>query len=264
VAHIPYDASIEELTRLFHSVNGLLLPGGDANFSPGLPFYDGAHHLVQMAMEANRQGTYFPVLGICQGMQMLTVMLAGSNCSAIAINAFDSENLSLPLDFTPAADSSMLWGEAPLWVKESVTQRNLTFNNHDDGLPPEYVEQFPGLKQSIVVLSTNQDRKGKQFVSSWEGKDLPFWGLQFHPSKNAYEWDEDEDLDHSLLAVSVMQWVASLIYSQARYNHHHFASSQAQTNALIYSTAPVYTYDACHDFTQCYFWNRTSTHSVSA
>ena len=227
VAHIPYDASVEELTRLFHSVNGLLLPGGDANYTPGLPFYDGAHFLVQLAMEANRKGTYFPVLGICQGMEMLTVMLAGSNCSAIAHDAFDAENLSLPLEFTSAAASSLLWGDAPSWVTESVTQKNMTFNNHNDGLPPESLERFPSLRESITVLSTNKDRQGKTFVSSWEGVDLPFWGLQFHPSKNAYEWDEDEDLDHSLLAVSVMQWVGSLIYSQARYNEHHFASSTA-------------------------------------
>jgi len=263
VAHIPYDASREELTRLFYSVNGLLLPGGDANYTPGFAFFDGAHHLVQLAMEANRQGTYFPVLGICQGMEMLTVMLAGSNCCAIAHDAYDAENLSLPLEFTPAADSSMLWGEAPLWVKQSVTQRNLTFNNHDDGMPPEKLSEFPSLQKLITVLSTNEDRQGKAFVSSWEGVDLPFWGLQFHPSKNAYEWNEGQDLNHSVLAVSVMQWVGSFIYSQARYNHHQFESSTAQANALIYATPPMYTYDDCNGFTQCYFWNHTSTPSAS-
>lgn len=45
----------------FNAINGLLLPGGGANLSPGHPFYDTAATLVDMALEANDKGDYFPV-----------------------------------------------------------------------------------------------------------------------------------------------------------------------------------------------------------
>ena len=40
----------------------MLLPGGGANLSPGHRFYDAAALLVQLAIDANDNGDYFPVL----------------------------------------------------------------------------------------------------------------------------------------------------------------------------------------------------------
>lgn len=48
-------------THRFAAINGLLLPGGGANLSPGHPFYDAATSLVLMALDANDKGDYFPV-----------------------------------------------------------------------------------------------------------------------------------------------------------------------------------------------------------
>jgi hypothetical protein len=45
----------------FKAINGLLLPGGGASLRPGRLFYDTAARLVQMAIEANDRGDYFPV-----------------------------------------------------------------------------------------------------------------------------------------------------------------------------------------------------------
>jgi hypothetical protein len=45
----------------FNAINGLLLPGGGANLSPGHPFFDAAHYLVELALDANDKGDYFPV-----------------------------------------------------------------------------------------------------------------------------------------------------------------------------------------------------------
>lgn len=45
----------------FEIINGLLLPGGGAELSPGHMFYDTAQKLVSMAIKANENGDYFPV-----------------------------------------------------------------------------------------------------------------------------------------------------------------------------------------------------------
>ena len=45
----------------FEAINGVLIPGGGAYLSPHHPFYDAAAQLVQMTLEANDRGDYFPV-----------------------------------------------------------------------------------------------------------------------------------------------------------------------------------------------------------
>jgi len=45
----------------FDVINGLLIPGGGATLKPGHPFYDAAHLLLRLAIQANDKGDYFPV-----------------------------------------------------------------------------------------------------------------------------------------------------------------------------------------------------------
>ena len=45
----------------FEAINGVLIPGGGALLQPTHHFYDVAAQLVQLAMDANDQGIYFPV-----------------------------------------------------------------------------------------------------------------------------------------------------------------------------------------------------------
>jgi gamma-glutamyl hydrolase len=56
-----YDMTEQELQERFSAINGLLLPGGGADLRPGHAFYDTAARLVQLAIEANDKGDYFPV-----------------------------------------------------------------------------------------------------------------------------------------------------------------------------------------------------------
>lgn len=45
----------------FDAINGLLVPGGSGNLTAGHPFYDNTEYLLQLAIEANDNGDYFPV-----------------------------------------------------------------------------------------------------------------------------------------------------------------------------------------------------------
>ena len=55
---IPYNASKPQLKQLFHSINGLLFPGGSAHM------LDAAQYLYDLAVHANEhENDYFPVFG---------------------------------------------------------------------------------------------------------------------------------------------------------------------------------------------------------
>ena len=70
VVPIPFDAPLEKLEELFYSVNGIIFPGGDADFTPGTLFYNNAQYLFNLTIAANDAGDYFPLIGICQGMEV--------------------------------------------------------------------------------------------------------------------------------------------------------------------------------------------------
>ena len=70
VVPIPFDAPQEHIETLFRSVNGIIFPGGDADFTPGTLFYDNAKFIYDLVIQANDAGDYFPLIGICQGMEV--------------------------------------------------------------------------------------------------------------------------------------------------------------------------------------------------
>ena len=47
-----------------------------------------------------------------------------------------------------------------------------------------------------------------RFISAIEGKEYPFYGLQFHPEKNPFEWKPSlKGIRHTESAVKVTFWI---------------------------------------------------------
>jgi gamma-glutamyl hydrolase len=66
------------------------------------------------------------------------------------------------------------------------------------------------------ILSTNVDLSGRAFVSTVEveGKELPFFGVQWHPEKGLAEWDVKdgapyEAISHSARAIETAQFLVN-------------------------------------------------------
>ena len=112
---IPYNANHSTLDRLFASVNGLLFTGGGTDLFFNGTYLQTADYLFQKVLAANRGGDFFPLHGTCMGMQTISI-LAARNESVLSLHAFNSENISWPLNFTEAAYTSRVIGEAPEFV----------------------------------------------------------------------------------------------------------------------------------------------------
>jgi len=56
-------------------------------------------------------------------------------------------------------------------------------NLHHDGVDPSSYTNNAALKATYSLLSTNLDRKGKPFGSTFEGINLPFYATQWHPER---------------------------------------------------------------------------------
>ena len=203
-------------------------------------------------------GTVFPIWGTCLGFEALSSAMGGG--PGVLTGDYDSENLALSLELTNLASTAQLFsppssygfpsdaGKTALIVLGS---ENSTFNNHVMGVTPATYSSNTWLQGNFSVLSINHDRAGKPFVSLIEGLIYPFHGSQFHPEKNAFEWNTRELLPHSPAAISASLYLVQNFVNTARLNNQQFPSPQVESAALIYNVPTVFTNT---DFLECYFW----------
>jgi gamma-glutamyl hydrolase len=166
------------------------------------------------------------------------LMLASDDYRGTLVGGFDSENYTIPLNFT--AYPSRMFAHAP-GMHEILATRPVTMNNHQAGVTPATMQSNAKLSAMFNVISTNLDRRGRQFVSTTEHKTLPITTTQWHPEKAIYEWDPNEVINHSTHSVVANGYTALYFVSQARQNARSFANAAELAKLLIYNYQPVFT-----------------------
>lgn len=245
---IPYNADNATYEALFASVNGVLFPGGDSAITAG------AYKLFELAVAANDAGDHFPVWGTCNGFEWLVEM-----CGGTLDGKYDASNMTLPLVFTDAAASSRMYGSMSADLIKDLQDANKTmaYNSHSYGIEPEHFAATDSLTGMFTVLSTSTDPKGMPFVSSMEAPDYPFYGVQYHPEKNTFEWRLQSDgalyqnIPHSIEAIELTHQLAKVFLLDARQNDHAFPSEADEEAALIWQYPVVYEPEG--SFVQMYF-----------
>ncbi|XP_060925999.1 gamma-glutamyl hydrolase-like [Limanda limanda] len=224
----------EEYTKIFNSINGLLLPGGSSNLLTS-QYSRAAGILYNLALRANDASDYFPVWGTCLGFEQLTVLTAEKHLLTLT----DTHAVALPLNFTRRARSSRLFRSFPKDVLRSLTEENITANFHKWSLSTKNFSANPTLKKFYKVLSTNHDGK-QEFISTMEAYRYPIYGVLWHPEKNSFEWVDKPGMMHSTAATRVAFYSASFFVSEAMKNNHSFPSPEEEEKALIYNFCPVF------------------------
>ena len=137
------------------------------------------------------------------------------------VSGFDSEYMPARLIFTPAAKTSRLYAGANASLLSWLATENITYNAHHAGITPKSAAANKGLTQSIDVLSTSIDRKGRPYVAQFEAKTLPIYGNQFHPEKIQFvHSSEDKDIPRSPEAVAAARYLAQFFVSEAKKSNH--------------------------------------------
>lgn len=85
------------------------------------------------------------------------------------LNPTDAMNLSLPLKFTAQLSKSQLFGNASPALLKALETKPLTFNAHVNGMSVERFMDDKMLTRQFRVISTNFDRRGLEFISTYEG-----------------------------------------------------------------------------------------------
>ncbi|XP_036387761.1 zgc:171566 [Megalops cyprinoides] len=234
VVPIRINRTNEEYVKLFNSINGLLLPGGDVDLQKSQYsrlskiFYD-------LAIKANDAADYFPIWGTCQGFQQLTVLTSSKNLLTLT----DTKAVALPLTFTPAVQNSRMFRSFPKDLLQSLAEENITSNFHSWSITLQNFTRNVKLKRFYKVLSTNTDGK-KEFISTMEAYRYPFYAVQWHPEKSPFEWIDKPGMVHTPSSIRASFYTASFFVSEAMKNQHRFPSPSEEEKALIYNYSPVF------------------------
>jgi gamma-glutamyl hydrolase len=238
VVPILYDLPKPEMRRRFMAINGLLLPGGGANLSPGHPFFDAAHYLVDLALDANDKGDYFPVHGTCLGFEALAIIVSHNTS---VLSDMDALNAPAPLLYTEAAATSGWLQALPPHVVTNLQNTALAMENHAHGVLTTSFEENPRLKDFFKVLALSLDNKGLPYIAMMEAKQYPVYATQWHPEKNAFEWASFLRIPHSPEGIEVTQEMANFFVGEARKSSHAAADKNEEEDLLIYNWKPEYT-----------------------
>jgi gamma-glutamyl hydrolase len=258
VLPILLDQPPEYYYEVFAQTNGILFPGGNQGIDPADIYTDEGELLWNLAKAANDRGDYYPIWGTCLGFEELAV-LETVDGNVISLNVV-ATNLALPLRFTPHARHSRLLQSFPPSLVRALGTESLTFNSHDHGLLVSEYTSNRSLHSFFEMLSFNETPAGQVFVSTMEARDYPFYGTQWHPEKNNFEWSQNSDysnIPHSPNAVLVSEATARFFVSEARKSSHTFP--EPQRDQLIYSAPVIYTGKGDWIYEQVYVFCTTDT-----
>ena len=220
---IPYDVTDSALLdEMFDQIDALFLPGGA---TPKRSF--AVDYMLGKAVRSNQESTFFPVWGTCLGMEYLVQYMGADD--NILQQGFTSENVSLSLESVVPVG---LYKENRIY--SIVTNQNVTLNNHHLGLSPISFFENLHLKQVWQMTSLNRDSAGQLFISTLEPiGEFPFYAVQYHPEKNAFEYatypNTDipyEAIDHSEDAVDFSMTMARFVVDLARKTTGHVYSGR--------------------------------------
>lgn len=91
----------------------------------------------------------------------------------------------------------------------------------------------------------------------------PFYGVQFHPEKNLYEWIINRNISHTSNAIRAAQYFANFFVDEARKSVHSFASVDEENSVLIYNFPTNFTALVKSAYEQCYlFYDSTDYRQI--
>uniref|UniRef100_A0A7S0KL14 folate gamma-glutamyl hydrolase n=1 Tax=Micromonas pusilla TaxID=38833 RepID=A0A7S0KL14_MICPS len=214
---ILYTDSNITIQRKLSAVNGVLLPGGDSDISPGTSLRAAGESVVRESMAAASSGEVYPVWGTCMGFQLLA--LAVSQNDAI-FGDFDGPDMTSKLRLTEAAKSSrMLASIPPDVLARMTTSPGAIYENHAHGFAPGDWKKDARLLETFgEPVALDVDRGDRPFVALVEGRAgrVNVYGAQFHPEKPLGEWNPRLAIPHDEGAVRVAQSLANFFVGEAR------------------------------------------------
>jgi gamma-glutamyl hydrolase len=176
---IPYNTT--KYNYFINKINGLYIPADTLFSCDSDIFNQTCTNFIKLGIKKNNNGEYFPIYGVCKGIQQMLVSIEENNNQKI-LDKFDSFNsLYIPLTITKTGYKSKIFKNAPKQFLNKLITEDITRHNHNFGLSPTQFLKSKNLREFYNIVGINYDRKNQPFISIIESYNYPFYGIQFHP-----------------------------------------------------------------------------------
>ncbi|EYU26304.1 hypothetical protein MIMGU_mgv1a019206mg, partial [Erythranthe guttata] len=195
-----YNEPLKVINEKLNLVNGVIFTGGS---SKRTSYFNVVKSIFENVRRMNDAGHHFPLLAICLGFELLTMVVSEKKN---ILEKFDALNQATTLDNIDV--NGNLFQRFPEVLRNKLSTKCLVMQNHSYGISPAKFRRDKRLDSFFKILATSRDKKGKDYVSTVQARKYPVTAVQWHPEKNAFEWGLSE-IPHSEDAVQVTQHVAN-------------------------------------------------------
>ncbi|EPS62480.1 hypothetical protein M569_12307, partial [Genlisea aurea] len=228
-------------------VNGVIFTGGSVKTGP---YFDIVESVFKTILQRNEAGDHFPLLAICLGFELLTMIVSEDNEILENFSAVDQVSA---LQFVDNSNvNGTVFQRFPPDLLHKLSTDCLVMQNHRYGISPDKLQNNEKLNDFFTTLTTTADEDGKVYVSTAQAHRFPVTAVQWHPEKNAFEWGSSR-IPHSDDAVRVTQHVANFFVREARLSKIRPQSKEVLDN-LIYNYSPAYSGKAGSGFDEVYIF----------
>lgn len=224
---IPYDLADQDLYSLLDGVNAILLPGGGAKYWEDdkvtgkrrlSDFVLKAKRVVDYAQQKNKEGVYLPLIGICQGMEVILMALTGD---PYLLDTYVDANTHDQLYITKEGQKSRMFGMVPEADRIFIRDYGTLAFNHNYGYNLSSLDRYPELNESLALTAVAHDKQNKTFIACMEAKDWPLYITMFHNEQILWE----KEIGHKNHTGKVLDFVMRLgrfYVTEAKKDHRKF------------------------------------------
>ncbi|XP_015088782.1 gamma-glutamyl hydrolase 2-like [Solanum pennellii] len=253
VIPIIYTEPPEIINQKLNLVNGIIFTGGWSK--KGL-YFEVVKGIFEKVLEKNDAGEHFPLLAICLGFELLTMIISKDNN---ILEEFSASHQASTVQFVENIKfEGTVFGRFPPVLLKKMTTHCLVMQNHRFGISPERLQANNDLCGFFKILTTSVDKKNKAYVSSVQAQHYPITALQWHPEKNVFEWGSSQ-IPHTEDAIQVSQHVANYFISEARKSSNNKPATSKVLDNLIYNYSPSYAGKVRGSFEEVYLFTPRPT-----
>lgn len=210
------------IIRQMRYLDGMLLPGGAPGFQFLEPdpksrarvhvrmnlrrrYFRKADQIIESAKYINKHIRPFALFGICLGFEM---MLLNESRFRLPLEHVHHQNVNAPVSLLSGTSRFQTWLEQTHPDYQDTMANGPQFFYNSKGVSVAAFENNRRVSRNYQVLS-HFESAGKRYVAAVEHRTLPFFGIQFHPEKNMFDFSDYFKADHSPASVK-----ASRLYQE--------------------------------------------------
>lgn len=127
----------------------------------------------------------WPILGICQGLEVLSIIMADDNLGVLDKIVIYGDNLPVTWHKSNTKDSRM-FGSYPVDLLHKMETNGVALHAHTYSVSLETYNKTKGLKKEMKVLQTDtwkrpSDGKKIEFIDAMESVSYPMFATMYHP-----------------------------------------------------------------------------------